>query len=56
MERLTRVQFGPVRLGGLPPGASRPLTVTEARMIEGLKRMAPRARPVTDDYDDEFEE
>jgi pseudouridine synthase len=56
VERLTRVQFGPVKLGGLAPGASRPLTVTEARMIEGLKRMAPRERPVTDEFDDEFDE
>jgi 23S rRNA pseudouridine2605 synthase len=29
VDRLVRTQLGPIRLGGLPPGATRPLTVAE---------------------------
>ncbi|MBV9880447.1 MAG: pseudouridine synthase [Gemmatirosa sp.] len=36
VERLVRVQFGPVRLGVLEPGAARALTITERRMIDAL--------------------
>ncbi|AHG90686.1 pseudouridine synthase Rsu [Gemmatirosa kalamazoonensis] len=38
VERLVRVQFGPVRLGALPPGTTRALTVSERRVIEALAR------------------
>jgi pseudouridine synthase len=36
VERLVRTQFGPVRLGKLPFGESRPLTPAERRSIEAL--------------------
>jgi 23S rRNA pseudouridine2605 synthase len=38
VERLTRLQFGPVRLGQLAPGATRPLTPGERRTIDALVR------------------
>jgi 23S rRNA pseudouridine2605 synthase len=40
VERLVRVQFGPVRLGQLPTGATRALTANERRMIDALARGA----------------
>lgn len=40
VDRLVRVQFGPVRLGALGPGETRTLTQTERRTIEGLVRGA----------------
>jgi 23S rRNA pseudouridine2605 synthase len=36
VERLVRTRFGPVRLGALTPGASRPLTTGERQMIEAV--------------------
>ncbi len=36
VRRLVRTQFGPVRLGSLPAGASRPLTPKEIALIAGL--------------------
>jgi 23S rRNA pseudouridine2605 synthase len=36
VERLVREQFGPVRLGALPSGASRALSTSERRMIDAL--------------------
>ncbi|MHB8839110.1 MAG: pseudouridine synthase [Gemmatimonadaceae bacterium] len=36
VRRLVRTQFGPVKLGSLPPGASRPLTVRELSIIASL--------------------
>jgi 23S rRNA pseudouridine2605 synthase len=36
IERLVRVRFGPVTLGDLPSGATRPLTARERRSIEEL--------------------
>jgi 23S rRNA pseudouridine2605 synthase len=36
IERLVRVRFGPVTLGDLPPGATRPLTARERRRIEEM--------------------
>jgi 23S rRNA pseudouridine2605 synthase len=42
VERLVRVRFGPVRLGTLPIGQARPLTVTEQRVIDALTRGAGR--------------
>ncbi|GLC26565.1 pseudouridine synthase [Roseisolibacter agri] len=50
VERLVRVQFGPVKLGGLAPGSVRPLTVTEMKVIDGLVHAAPRDRRA--DYED----
>lgn len=41
VERLVRVQFGPVRLGALEPGATRALTVGERRIIQGVANMRP---------------
>jgi 23S rRNA pseudouridine2605 synthase len=36
IERLIRVRFGPVELGDLPSGSTRPLTARERRSIEEL--------------------
>jgi 23S rRNA pseudouridine2605 synthase len=36
IERLVRVRFGPVALGDLPSGATRPLTARERKSIEEL--------------------
>jgi len=36
VRRLVRTQFGPVRLGSLPAGASRPLTAREIALIASL--------------------
>jgi 23S rRNA pseudouridine2605 synthase len=33
LERLARLSYGPIRLGDLPPGQSRPLTAEEERAI-----------------------
>jgi 23S rRNA pseudouridine2605 synthase len=40
VERLQRVRFGPVELGTLPAGATRPLNARERRAIEALCRAA----------------
>lgn len=40
VERLVRTRFGPVRLGLLPSGASRPLSVKERDLIEALTQGA----------------
>lgn len=52
VHRLTRVQFGPVRLGSLPPGQTRGLTLRESTVIAALvgggdpaKIAAPRRSP-----------
>jgi pseudouridine synthase len=37
VERLRRVQFGPLRLGDLAPGAHRALTPAEMRALESLR-------------------
>lgn len=36
VRRLVRTQFGPVKLGALPPGASRPLTPRELTILASL--------------------
>ena len=36
VERLVRTQFGPVRLGDLPPGATRALTGRERDLIASI--------------------
>lgn len=38
---LARLRFGPIRLGDLPPGQTRPLTEREERMLEALRRGEP---------------
>ena len=38
VERLVRVAFGPVRLGALPAGSTRPLNTRERELIEALSR------------------
>jgi 23S rRNA pseudouridine2605 synthase len=38
IDRLVRIRFGPVTLGDLPPGATRPLTNRERKGIEELTR------------------
>jgi pseudouridine synthase len=37
VERLTRVQFGPLRLGDLAPGAHRALTAAERAALDSLR-------------------
>ena len=44
VDKLTRTQFGPVRLGELAPGASRALLPREREAIERLLRRPPKAR------------
>lgn len=39
VRRLRRVQFGPLKLGGLPVGRSRPLTAGEVEQLKRLRRM-----------------
>ena len=39
VERLRRVEFGPLRLGSLPPGRCRPLTAAE---LDRLHENCPR--------------
>lgn len=51
VERLLRIQFGPIRLGDLAAGASRPLTAPELREITALVRQPtiPRGMRFADD-------
>lgn len=49
VERLLRVRFGPVRLGTLPPGATRPLNGAERSVIDTLTRARPAAGRSADD-------
>ena len=44
VERLVRIAFGPVRIGDLPVGQSRPLTPIELRAIDALMRMPAMRR------------
>jgi 23S rRNA pseudouridine2605 synthase len=41
---LARLRFGPIRLGDLPPGQTRPLTEREERMLEALRRGEPASK------------
>lgn len=41
VERLARVAYGPVRLGDLPPGRSRPLSASEVRALYRAIDMQP---------------
>jgi 23S rRNA pseudouridine2605 synthase len=44
VERLVRTTFGPVRLGTLPSGASRPLNKRESDLISSLVKQPPHGR------------
>lgn len=44
VERLVRTSFGPVRLGTLPVGASRPLNKRESDLISSLVKQPPNGR------------
>jgi 23S rRNA pseudouridine2605 synthase len=44
VERLVRTTFGPVRLGSLPSGASRPLNKRESDLISSLVKQPPHGR------------
>ncbi|HEU4697983.1 MAG TPA: pseudouridine synthase [Gemmatimonadales bacterium] len=41
VERLARLSYGPVRLGDLPPGRSRPLTPKEEELLYKAIRLKP---------------
>jgi pseudouridine synthase len=43
--RLRRIQFGPLRLGQLPPGAARALTPTEVACLYAHNALRPRLHP-----------
>lgn len=45
IETLTRISFGPVRLGSLPSGASRPLSKREELVIESIRNESLRRKP-----------
>jgi pseudouridine synthase len=45
VRRLRRVAFGPLRLGALPPGACRPLTVDELRALRAVAGREPARGP-----------
>jgi 23S rRNA pseudouridine2605 synthase len=44
VERLVRTAFGPVRLGSLPSGASRPLNRREIDLLTSLVKQPPNGR------------
>lgn len=44
VERLVRISFGPVRLGSLESGASRPLTAREAEVLTAIVNSPPHGR------------
>lgn len=44
VERLVRTTFGPVRLGSLPSGASRPLNKRETDLLNSLVKQPPNGR------------
>jgi len=41
---LARLRFGPIRLGDLQPGQTRPLTEREERMLDHIRRGSPAAK------------
>lgn len=43
VRRLVRTQFGPLRLGGLRSGESRPLSASESEALERMVAQPPRA-------------
>lgn len=44
VERLVRTSFGPVHLGSLEPGASRPLSAREAQILAAIVNSPPHGR------------
>ncbi|OYV72689.1 MAG: hypothetical protein B7Z72_04205, partial [Gemmatimonadetes bacterium 21-71-4] len=42
VDRLVRTRFGPVQLGSLPSGATRPVKPNEAAVIDALVERAGR--------------
>jgi 23S rRNA pseudouridine2605 synthase len=44
VERLVRTSFGPVRLGTLEPGATRPLSAREAQILAAIVNSPPHGR------------
>lgn len=44
VERLVRTTFGPIRLGSLPSGASRPLNKRESDLLTSLVKQPPHGR------------
>ncbi len=54
IERLTRTQFGPVKLGMLPSGKSRSLSVKERDLLDALTHGAAKreGKPQRDDKDE----
>jgi 23S rRNA pseudouridine2605 synthase len=44
VERLVRTTFGPIRLGSLPSGASRPLNKREADLLTSFVKQPPHGR------------
>lgn len=44
VERLVRSSFGPIRLGSLQPGASRPLTRRETELLTAIVKQPPHGR------------
>lgn len=47
IERLARTKFGPVKLGALQPGSTRPLTAREMEIISALVRSGGNSRHTT---------
>ena len=45
VERLARLSYGPVRLGDLPVGRSRPLTPKEEAAIYAAVKLTPEQEP-----------
>jgi 23S rRNA pseudouridine2605 synthase len=45
VERLLRTTFGPISLGELPSGKTRPLSQREVAAIESITQASPRRRP-----------
>ncbi len=46
VDALTRLRFGPIALGDLPPGRTRPATDKEVRALQAVRRNADAAAGV----------
>jgi 23S rRNA pseudouridine2605 synthase len=47
IERLVRTKFGPVKLGSLPSGKTRPLTAREGEIIDALTKTGGKRKNIT---------
>ncbi|HJP86809.1 MAG TPA: pseudouridine synthase [Gemmatimonadaceae bacterium] len=47
IERLVRTKFGPVKLGSLPSGKTRPLTAREGEIITALTKTGGKSKNIT---------